>query len=310
MQILHKEINKQINMKQLTIFTPTFNRAYCLRNLYESLLQQDKDSFIWLVVDDGSTDNTKELINGFIRENRIEIKYYYQDNAGKMAAHNKGAKICETDLFMCLDSDDTLSSNAVSTLCAFWESVRHKEDIAGIVAPRKMINENGNEVVAGTSIPDVEYSTLSGLYKLGYRGETALAFKTDVLRQFPFKIFKGEKFISEGSAYMQIDKFYKLAILDVPMMVCLYRNDGYTCNAIRHQVNSPKGMAYTHTVIIENSNTAFLTRIKSVVNYIAFSLIAGYSISKIIKECSFKVSACLLFPIGWLQKQRLLNKSK
>lgn len=295
-------------MKKITIFTPTYNRAYCLRELYESLLLQKRDIFVWLIVDDGSTDDTKTLIDEFIQKGLIEIRYFYQENAGKMSAHNKGVELCDTELFMCLDSDDTLLPNSISTLYIFWESVIGTKSLAGVVAPKKLINELGEDI--STSFPNITFSTLSGLYKLGYKGETALAFRTEVLKKYPFKIFEGEKFIPECTVYTKIDHFYKLAVLNVPIMLCLYRRDGYTRNMIKHQVNSPMGMSYAHATNLEYSDLAFLEKIKSSINYIAFSLIAGYTKSQITKNVSHGMILNLLYPLGWVQKKRLLYKCR
>ena len=295
-------------MKKITIFTPTYNRAYCLKELYESLLLQERNKFVWLIVDDGSTDNTKALIDEFVKEALIEIRYFYQENAGKMAAHNKGVDLCDTELFMCLDSDDTLLPDAISTLCAFWESVKNIDNLSGVVAPKKLINELREDI--SCPFPEVRFSTLYGLYKLGFTGETALAFRTEVLKKYPFKIFEGEKFIPESVVYKKIDRLYKLAVLNKSVMLCLYRADGYTQNMIKHQVNSPKSMSYAHADNLEHLDITFLERIKSAVNYIAFSLIAGYSRSKIFKDTSHKLFINLLYPLGWIQMKRLLSKCK
>lgn len=93
----------------LTIFTPTFNRAELLKRVYDSLLRQREKNFSWLIVDDGSTDNTKEVVEEWLREGRINIQYEYQENGGKMRAHNQGVNLCNTELFLCLDSDDFLT---------------------------------------------------------------------------------------------------------------------------------------------------------------------------------------------------------
>jgi len=101
------------NEKRITVFTPTYNRAYILNRLYESLKKQSSKSFLWLIIDDGSTDNTEELVNAWIRENIIEIRYYKQENGGKQRAHNKAVELCDTELFICVDSDDYLTENAI-----------------------------------------------------------------------------------------------------------------------------------------------------------------------------------------------------
>ena len=237
-------------MKQLTIFTPTYNRAYSLPRLYDSLLKQDTSLFKWLIVDDGSTDNTKELVDGWIREGKLEIKYMYQKNAGKMAAHNLGVKECDTELFLCCDSDDWMAENSIKTALDFWNAYQkelsgmvgpkrlHQKELSGMVGPRDNKKSETNSL---ETLPKNEKTdTLSGLYKKGYFGETALFFKTSVIRQYPFPVIDGEKFIPEGYVYRQLDDKYELLIYPAYCMDCEYQEDGYTNNGLKLRVNNPK----------------------------------------------------------------------
>ena len=98
-------------MKKLTVFTPTYNRAYVLNKCYESLKNQTVKDFVWLIIDDGSTDNTKELVENWIKENKIEIRYKYQENQGMHGAHNTAYKLISTELNTCIDSDDYMPNN-------------------------------------------------------------------------------------------------------------------------------------------------------------------------------------------------------
>ena len=107
-------------MKELTVFTPTYNRAYTLGRLYESLCRQSNKNFEWLVVDDGSKDGTEELIKSWQSEEKISIRYIYQENGGKMRAHNRGVKSTETELFVCVDSDDYLVDDGIEKILSFW----------------------------------------------------------------------------------------------------------------------------------------------------------------------------------------------
>ena len=119
--------------KKITVFTPTFNRAYKLDDLYESLLKQTEQNFIWLIVDDGSTDNTEEKVKGWIKKGEMEILYYFQENAGKMQAHNKAVLECRTELFLCVDSDDYLVEDAIEKILKKWLK-RDRNNMAGIIA--------------------------------------------------------------------------------------------------------------------------------------------------------------------------------
>lgn len=226
-------------MKTVTVFTPTYNRADLLVNLYNSLVKQTSMDFCWIIVDDGSKDNTKEVVNNWIKEGIIDIKYYYQENAGKMKAHNNGVKHTETELFLCVDSDDYLTSDAVEQIINTWNNYRNN-NMAGIIAYKKLLNcPEMNSV-----FPEkIEISSLSDLYNNGFVGETALVFNTSVIKQYLFPEIDGEKFITEAYVYEQIDKTYKYALLRYTCMLCEYREDGYTNNALRLRRDNPKGWA-------------------------------------------------------------------
>ena len=113
-------------MKEITIFTPTYNRLYSMKRLYRSLINQTNKDFIWLIVDDGSTDKTEEYVREWINNNKIEIRYLYQKNQGKQVAHNLAVENCNTDFFICVDSDDYLTNNAVEIMISNKYKVRLK----------------------------------------------------------------------------------------------------------------------------------------------------------------------------------------
>ena len=107
----------------LTIFTPTYNRAYTLHLCYESLKRQTSKDFVWLIVDDGSTDNTKEVVENWISENEVSIRYHYQDNQGMHGAHNTAYELIDTELNVCIDSDDYMPDDAVEKIVLFWNRI-------------------------------------------------------------------------------------------------------------------------------------------------------------------------------------------
>lgn len=289
----------------ITIFTPTYNRAYCLKGAYESLLRQTNDSFIWLIVDDGSTDGTKELVNTWIIENKIEIEYVYQENAGKMVAHNLAAKRCQTELFVCLDSDDQLTDTAVEEMISYWD--KHKDDrddLLGIIAPKTIINEVG-EIIRTPRIPEnIIYTTGSGLYQKGYRGETAMVFRTEILRNYPFPVQEGEKFISEVSAYDAMDEKYVMITYIHPLMKCEYREDGYSNNLLKVNVANPKGVIYVNQQRQKRLNRFSPTLMRE---YIAYSYIANYSSRKIISNSYYPFFCFLLLPIGYCDMKKIVK---
>lgn len=226
--------------KQLTIFTPTYNRAYILPQLYNSLKGQTNKEFVWTIVDDGSTDDTESLVSGWMNEHAIDIVYIKQENGGKMKAHNTGVQNATTELFFCVDSDDYLVSDAVEIILLRWNSLKEdeKSNLAGLVGYRGETPEK----IMGNSFPrGVMQDTLGGLYDKGFTGETALIFKTDILKNFLFPIIGDEKFITEAYVYNQIDQQYELYVCPKVLTICEYRLDGLTKNNLKIVFNNPCG---------------------------------------------------------------------
>lgn len=289
----------------LTVFTPTFNRAYTLDKTYRSLLRQSNKSFIWLIVDDGSTDNTKAVVDDWICENKISIEYHYQENAGKMVAHNWASQLCKTELFLCLDSDDQLADTAVEDVISFWEKHRNdRDDLLGIIAPKTIVNKE-RSVVRNPEIPQgIVYTTGRGLYQSGYRGETAMVFRTEILRKYPFPVQEGEKFISEISAYDAMDEHYVMLAYNRPLMICEYQEDGYSNNLLKINVANPKGVVY-----VNQQRQRILHRFSPTLmrEYIAYSRIAKYSWKKIVLDSRYPLYCLLMLPWGFLKMKRLLR---
>lgn len=299
-------------MKTITIFTPTYNRAYILPNAYKSLLQQESLLFKWLIVDDGSTDNTEDLVNAWIAENKIEINYIKQKNAGKMASHNKGATECDTELFMCLDSDDILCQNAIKSIVAHWNREKKESKnilLSGIIAPKRVLNTKGLSAKKNVIPNDLHYSTLRDLYKNGYQGETVLVFRTQVIKKYPFPIFQGEKFISEASAYERIDEKYQYSLMKEYVMNCEYQPNGYTQNGLRYMVQNPLGSAYCSN--LRSKKKPFIKpKIREIITYSTMSLIGKQSFWSIIKNSNYPLISFLTFPLCFIQRKIILDKLK
>lgn len=227
---------------QLTIFTPTYNRENYLKILYNSLINQTNKSFQWIIVDDGSKDNTLNLIKKFQKENKIIIKYFKQSNSGKHIAHNKGVELCDTELFFCVDSDDYILKDTVEIILNTWNKINLKSKYIGIVA----LKGYSNGKVMGNEMPSGIYkSTLSELYNLyGKKGETALVFQTKFLKQNSFPKFNEEKFLSEEVVYNKLDRIAPLVILNKIIYIAEYLDTGLTKNYIKMWKNSPKGVIY------------------------------------------------------------------
>lgn len=243
----------------ITIFTPTYNRAYILPQLYESLKNQTSNKFKWLIVDDGSTDNTEALVSEWINESQVDIQYVKQENSGKMKAHNVGVGNTETKLFVCVDSDDWIVPKTVEEISAKWDGLSKKAQnkIIGFVAYR---GKNAREVIGNGFPAGLEEASLNELYNKGFTGDTTLVFKTDIIKQYPFPIINGEKFIPEAFIYDQIDRKYKYLLIPSIMIVCEYRDDGITRNTLKAALNNPCGYV-TYFIQKANFSGSFRERI-------------------------------------------------
>lgn len=288
--------------KRITVFTPTYNRKYILPKLYDSLCCQERKDFLWLIVDDGSTDGTEELVRQWMSDSVLDIEYHYQENRGKMAAHNEGVRLCTTELFVCVDSDDLLASpSVIGDTLDFWDknsSVAQLETTSGMVSYRKMVSKKQ------CYFPEnVKLATLSAINESGFDGETTLVYKTNILRKYPFPVVEGEKFITEDIVYDQIDLCYKMLVFPYYSQVCEYQPGGYTCNGWDVLFKNPKGYRkyYNQCIKLRRGSRSYNMRM-----YIACSLIAGDG--RTFAESDFKLLLLLMFPLGLYQYHRLCHK--
>lgn len=227
-------------MRSLTVFTPTYNRAEYLKKCYQSLIEQTNSDFVWQIVDDGSSDGTKELIESFIQEKKIEIDYHWKENGGKASAINYSLDISETPLWVCLDSDDYLFENAVEVILTESRGIFDDERVCGVFAVRS--DPSGKPMKAVDVPDDVQYATqLDIRYKYNVLPEYAQVYKTEVIKQYRFPLFEGEKFVTESWMQDQIDQEYVFKIIHAPIMACEYLPDGLTNNYYRLIRNNPRG---------------------------------------------------------------------
>ena len=178
------------NPIKLTIFTPAYNRAHTLPRTYESLLAQDCKDFVWLIVDDGSVDNTAELVRSWQeQDNGFEIRYLYKENGGMHTAHNIAYENIDTELNTCIDSDDKLAPGAVEKILRKWEQVK-EQGYAGIIALDSDFDGN----VIGKGFPErLTETTVIGYYAIGGSGDKKLIYRTDIIKQYPpYPVFEDE----------------------------------------------------------------------------------------------------------------------
>ena len=277
----------------LTVFTPAYNRAYTLPRTYESMKQQRNTDFIWLIVDDGSSDNTAELVRQWQREeNGFEIRYIYKENGGMHTAHNVAYAMIDTELNTCVDSDDALAPDAVQIIFDAWQKVRDK-GYAGLLA----LDAEFDGKVIGTGFPEEMVSTtLGGYYRNGRWGDKKLILRTEIVRQYPsYPTFDGERFVPLGSLYTMIDRDYKLSVLDQVVCLVEYMPDGSTRNMIRQYYRNPNGFRYGRLVTMTEPLT-LKRRLMVYVHYAAESILAD---KPILRDAPSKLLGLLSIPFGW-----------
>lgn len=236
----------------ITIFTPTYNRAYILFRLYESLKIQTDRRFEWIIVDDGSTDNTEDLISLWLKsDNDFPIKYVRQPNGGKHRAINRGVEEASGNLFFIVDSDDYVTPDAIECINREWEMVEDKSKMAGLCF--RKVNVDTLKVI-GKPFPQdrSNASSLTICYKWGIKGDKAEIFRTDILRKNRFPDIKGEKFITEAAVWN------KIALSSVNLLRCVeqsvymaqYQRDGLTSNYMDIIRKNPQGyIVYYHSLL-------------------------------------------------------------
>lgn len=222
----------------LTVFTPTYNRVNTLSRLFESLNKQNFNDFEWLIVDDGSTDNTTELIKIFKEKADFCIRYYKKENGGKHTAHNKALELAKGELFFTVDSDDWLPEDCFEKLQEYAHKVLSQPKSVGIVG----LKAYGDGKIIGRSFPEVMAdSSFENLDRTGNGGERSLVFKTEVIRQYPFPIIEGEKFVTEAVVYDKIDRYQGFIICNEIFTICEYQIDGLSSNPRKIMAKNPTG---------------------------------------------------------------------
>lgn len=229
---------------KVTVFTATYNRDYVISRIYDSLLQQTDQSFEWIIVDDGSTDDTYRLVKEWIKENKILIIYKKTSNGGKHRAINKGIKLASGFLFYILDSDDYLPNDAIEKILKTENTIPddQKSSFCGICGCR--FDQNG-KLIGKSFNANMEYIDCksSDRAKYGIYGDKAEVVYTKVLRAFPFPSFENETFCTEAVVWNRIAYHgYKFRYINDKLCICEYQENGLSNNLKKFVRNNPMGL--------------------------------------------------------------------
>lgn len=292
-------------MPILTIFTPAYNRAHTLPRTYESLLRQDCKDFVWLVVDDGSTDETAALVKRWQQsDSGFEIRYLYKENGGMHTAHNTAYENMDTELNACIDSDDTLADGAVRCILDLWATVDHRK-YAGIIGLDADMNTGK---VIGTSFPEnMKETTLAGFYDACGSGDKKLVYRTDIMKALPpYPVFEGEKYVSLGWKYQLCDQQYSLVTTNTVLCNVEYQADGSSKNMFRQYLRNPKGFAFIRKENMKYIHD-FRRNVIDAIHYCSSSQLAHNK--KYIQESPKPLLTLLCTPAGWLLTAYIKKKA-
>jgi glycosyltransferase involved in cell wall biosynthesis len=266
-----------------TVFTPTYNRQHTLNRVYESLRMQTFKAFEWVIVDDGSIDNTKELVSQWQEESWFPIRYFYQSNQGKHIAYNRGVAEARGELFQPLDSDDSCFPDALMKLYQHWMAIPPAQRQHFFAVTGLCVDQYGKLV--GNKFPkDVfDSDSLEILYKFKVKGDKWGFQRTDLLRKFPFPDLLGEKFIPEGVVWHAIAREYKTRFINQPLLTCwLGSIDQLTYKG--NPARFARGLAYGHLGVLNKELDYFKYApwffIKTAVHFSRFSFHAGENLGQ------------------------------
>ncbi|TVY05647.1 glycosyltransferase family 2 protein [Paenibacillus cremeus] len=289
----------------LTVFTPTFNRAYTLHLCYESLKRQTCKDFIWLIIDDGSTDKTRELVNDWISENLVPIRYHFQENQGMHGAHNTAYELIDTELNVCIDSDDYMANDAVEKIVSFWKK-HGNERFAGIIG----LDATPNGEIIGTELPGhLKVAKLSDIYsKHRVQGDKKLVYRSELTRRSPpYPVFPGEKYCPLSYKYVLIDQDCPLLIMNEILCHVEYLVDGSSMNIVKQYKRNPQGFLFFRKIAMQYA-PSFKERYREAMHYVSSSImIRNY---KFLFESPCKWTTLLAVPFGTLLYVYIQNTNR
>lgn len=297
-------------MQTLTIFTPTYNRKDLLIRGYEALKKQTNKDFIWMVIDDGSTDGTEKLMKELEQQSDcgFEIWYIKKENGGLHTGYNEAIQHANTELMVCVDSDDYMPENAVETILSFWRENGSKE-YAGIVG----LDYDLDHHLIGDLLPEQKTVNLIDLLIGKYpivNGDRTNVVRTEVYKEVaPMKSFPGEKNFNPHYMHLEISKKYDFLVLNQNLKFVEYQPEGMTNSMWKQYYNSPNSFAETRKLYLSFKNTPFKFKIKHSIHYVSSCILAGRWRDGIVRAPR-KGYAIVGYPFGILLSLIIRRKGK
>lgn len=296
-------------MKTLAIVTPTYNRANLLHTAYQSLENQSNKDFVWYIVDDGSSDNTEQVVADIIDNASFKIIYHKKKNGGKHSALNVAYSLISEELTLILDSDDELAENAVEIILNDYPSIKDNKSICGLGYLR--LDKSSSQIIGVPYTADGIIDTFTNQrINLNTYGDKCEVFKSEILKQYPFPEFEGENFVSESVVWCKMSLDYKMKFMNIGIYICDYQTGGLSDGVHKRLFNNPKGASACY-LSMSSKQVKLKYRIKYTIAYIVYSLAAKIKLKQQFKQISSKFIYMLTFIPSWfiyLRKKRRYKK--
>lgn len=307
-------------MRTLTVFTPTYNRADLLHRGYAAMCRQTSTDCCWLIIDDGSTDSTSDLVKSWLIEESLcvidggfegyavdapwlHIRYCYKENGGLHTGYNKAIELMDTELCVCIDSDDYIPDDAVEIILKNWEICKVK-GLIGIIG--RDYSLDGKPI--GGPLPKVESAYMIELMdKYHHVGDKKIVMRVDFLKQIsPMPTYENEKNFNPIYMMLQLDQFGKYLLIEENLCFVDYQETGMAANIYKQFVNSPNSFCALRSLYVSLEHTTWKFKLKNLVHLSSSSFIAkDFSW---IEKCKYPLLAYLLSPIGFLLSLNIKKK--
>ncbi|OQR09969.1 glycosyltransferase family A protein [Ligilactobacillus salivarius] len=292
--------------KLLTILTPTYNRGKYLGDIFKVLQQQTNQNFEWLIVDDGSTDDTKEIVESFIESNKLRIRYFYKENGGKHTAVNYGLKYISTKLTVILDSDDTFTNDAVEVIEKTYNENKNEENICGFT----FLRQRKNGELFGKAFPrEGRYNFSKWRLSKISTDERCDVFYSEIMKQYPFSEYKGEKYIGESTMMIKMSYKYDMICKNIAIYISDYLEGGLTDSSRTLRLHSLfGGMEYCNLCM--TSGIYWRRRLKSALLYNIYGFLKNIGPKKLINNSNAPLLTTIFYPISIIIGRYWKNKYK
>ena len=294
----------------ITVFTPAYNRAKFLPRVYDSLCKQTFKDFEWVIVDDGSVDDTRSVVEEFSvlgfefsgdraqshntqhsTLNTNTIRYFYQENGGKHRAINRGVKEAKGELFLILESDDTLPPNSLELINHYFQQIKDDASFGGVCG--YMAHHDGTVIGHGCDLPVIDANSIEMRYQYHIQGDMLEVFRTSVMREIPFPDITGEKFVPEALVWNRIACKYRLRVFHEVVYYRDYLDGGLTDKIVKIRMTSPIASMMTYAEL-NGYDIPFRSKVKAAINYWRFRFCSDAK-----EKPALKWWYHWTMPIGW-----------